>query len=493
MKKIVSLFLVSLLVLGSCEDDLDINTNPNTPPQINKGLALSAAEGSIATVLGGTLFNLGGMWAQYYAQAPSAGQYDDIDQYNVDTEFGNRLWIELYAGALNDLEFVKEESTADEDPATFLIATVLQAYTFQYLVDIFGDVPYLEALQGNENITPAPTAGEEIYLDLISKIDAAMVAYEANPADSEVGAQDFIYEGNMDLWVQFANTLKLRMYLRMAYTTEANSSAVMDLMTENNFLTEDASFDVYSDATSKMNPIYEVQIEHLGNVNSVASNSLLEFYSRNEDPRIAAVYTLDNEGLYDGIDQGEGLSTELGGTLANQYSRPDIEPTHPVFFFTVAESKFLQAEASLRYGGGAMAQALYEEGVAASFALYSAVDGDETLALADPAAFTSGVYAYDPAADMETNLETIIVQKWAALANINHIEAWIETLRTGYPLLTDEEEPLYEEGRRIISEASILPGGQIPMSLFYPASEVQQNTNLDQKPDLLQPVWWNQR
>ena len=58
MKKIVSLFLVSLLVLGSCEDDLDINTNPNTPPQINKGLALSAAEGSIATVLGGTLFNL---------------------------------------------------------------------------------------------------------------------------------------------------------------------------------------------------------------------------------------------------------------------------------------------------------------------------------------------------------------------------------------------------------------------------------------------------
>src|SRR5690606_12113431 len=136
-----------------------------------------------------TLFNLGGMWAQYYTQSPSAGQYDDIDQYNVDTEFADRLWIELYAGALNDLEYVKDESTADEDPATFLIATVLQAYTFQYLVDVFGDVPYLEALQGNDNITPAPTPGEEIYLDQLSKIDAAVAAYEANPEDSEVGAQ----------------------------------------------------------------------------------------------------------------------------------------------------------------------------------------------------------------------------------------------------------------------------------------------------------------
>src|SRR5690606_2277399 len=142
---------------------------------------------------------------------------------------------------------------------------------------------------------------------------------------------------------------------------------------------------------------------------------------------------------------------------------------------------------------GAEEQALYEEGVAGSFALYSSLVDDETLAVADPAAFTSGVYAFDPSADMETNLETIIVQKWAALANINNIEAWIETIRTGYPLITDEAAPPYELGRRIISLGSILPGDQIPMSLFYPSTEVQQNPNLNQKPDLLQDVWWNQR
>ncbi len=71
----------------------------------------------------------------------------------------------------------------------------------------------------------------------------------------------------------------------------------------------------------------------------------------------------------------------------------------------------------------------------------------------------------------EADLEQIIVQKWAALANINNIEAWIETKRTGYPILTTADDPLYEEGRRIVSLASVLPGDQIPFSIFYPDNE----------------------
>jgi len=154
MKKLVTLFFISLLAFTSCEDELDINTNPNFPLEISSGLALSAAQGSITTAIGGGFFNMGGMLAQFYTQAPGAGQYEDIDQYNMDTDFADRLWIELYAGALNDLQFVKNESMEDGNTGTFLIATLLEAYTFQYLVDIFGNVPYTEALQGPENISP---------------------------------------------------------------------------------------------------------------------------------------------------------------------------------------------------------------------------------------------------------------------------------------------------------------------------------------------------
>ena len=491
MKKIVSLIFVSLMVLVSCEDDLDINTNPNTPPNINKGLALSAAEGSIATVLGGDWFNLGGMFAQFYTQAPSAGQYDAIDQYNVATDYANRLWTELYAGALNDLEYVKERSLEDEDTGTYLMATVLQAFTFQYLVDIFGDVPYTEALVGSDNISPGLTPGEDIYADLIVSINEALAAYEENPVDGEVTSQDLIYGGDMDNWVKFANTLKLRLYLRMASTSQADASAVTALLNEDNFLTENAAFNAFTDASNKRNPFYEVQIQYLGNVNTVASNSLLEFYNRNDDPRMAEVYTVDDEGNYEGLDQGAGL--DIGGQLANEFSRPDIEPTHPVFFLTVPESKFLQAEALLRYSGGTGAEEKYNEGVAASFELYATIGDDADLG--DPAAFTgpNGPYNYDSTDSFEDNLETIIVQKWAAMANVNNIEAWIETKRTGYPVITDPANPLYEEGRRIVSLASILPGDQMPLSLFYPADEVQRNTNIDQKANLFQPVWWNQQ
>lgn len=487
MKKIFSLIFISCLVLTSCDDELDINTNPNTPEEINSGLALTAAEGSIATVVGGDFFNFGGMWAQYYTQSPGAGQYDAIDQYNINTGYANRPWAELYAGALNDLQFVQERATENDETGTYLIATALKAYTFQYLVDIFGDVPYEEALLGNENIQPAPTPGSEIYADLIATLNNALAEYQANPVASDVGQQDLIYGADMDKWIQFVNTLKLKMYLRMAYTSQADASAVMALMTEDNFLTTDAEFNVYTDVINKRNPWYDVQVDRLGDVNTVASNSLLEFYSRNDDPRISAVYRQNNEDAYVGIDQGLGLDASLGGTQAIDYSRPKITAMTPVFFMTVTESKFLQAEALLRYAGGTGAEAKYNEGVAESFNLYGVT--------ADPGSFTGpgGEYEYVATGDVEADLEQIIVQKWAALANINNIEAWIETVRTGYPVLTTADLPAYEEGRRIVSLASVLPGNQIPMSVFYSDNEVSRNANLTQKASLTEKVWWNQR
>lgn len=487
MKKLVNLIFMSLLVFTSCEDDLDINTNPNTPPGINKGLALSAAEGSLSTVVGGELFNLGGFFSQYYTQAPSASQYEALDQYNLNTDYANRLWTELYAGALNDLQFVLERSMEEGDTGTYLMATVLRAYTYQYLVDMFGAVPYTDALQGNENIAPAPTPGKEIYLDLIASINEALAQYEANPAESDVGAQDIFLGGDMENWVEFANTLKLRLYLRMAYTPEFDCAAVTALLNENNFLDQNVAFGAFSDATSKRNPYYEVQIERLGNVNAVASNSLFEFYDRNSDPRLTEVYTTNDEGEYVAIPQGSGLLAEpYGGTLANEYSRPDIEPTTPVYLMTVPESLFLQAEAVARCASGAGAENLYNQGIAASFELYGVEGADEFTA-------PGGVYEYDGSGSIEEDVEQIIVQKWASLANFNNIEAWIEARRTGYPLLTTEDEPEYEEGRRIVSLASVLAGNEVPLSLFYPDNEVQRNTNITQKPDLTEEVWWNQK
>ena len=488
MKSINKIFLVLLAgLLFSCENQLDINTDPNAPASITPGLALSAAQASLITVTGGDFFNLGGFYAQYHTQAPSASQYEVIDQYNLNTAYANRSWTELYAGCLNDLEFVITESTKTGDTGGVLIATLTKAYTFQLLVDVFGDVPYTDALQGVTNITPKVTEGSVIYLDLISKIDAALAKYNANPYATTIGKQDMIYGADMTQWIKFANTLKLKMYLRMAYTPLANPAKVNALIAENNFLSTDAKFSNFGgkEDLNKRNPFYEVQIDYLGDVNNVASNSLFNFYNLNSDPRLKAVYRPNGAGVYLSIAQGAGRTFT---NLASNYSRPNILSNTPVYLMTVAESNFLQAEALIRYASGAGAKAKYDEGVTASFTTYGLA-----RSLATPLLTSGGAYEYVVGANTEATLRQVILQKWASLANINNIESYIETTRTKFPEVVLATSVNYAKGNRIPSQMSILTGTTVPSILFYPANELERNPNITQHKSLTEKVWWDKK
>ncbi|MBC7845044.1 MAG: SusD/RagB family nutrient-binding outer membrane lipoprotein [Flavobacterium sp.] len=494
MKSINKIFLVFLAgLLFSCENQLDINTDPNSPVSITPGLALSAAQASLITVTGGDFSNLGGFYAQYHTQAPSASQYEVIDQYNLNTAYANRTWTELYAGCINDLEFVITESNKAGDTGGVLIGTLLKAYTFQLLVDLFGDVPYTEALQGVNNITPKTTEGSVIYLDLISKIDAALANYNANPFDTTIGKQDIIYGADMAQWVRFANTLKLKMYLRMAYTPLANPAKVNALIAQNNFLATDAKFANFGkeEDLNKRNPFYEVQIDRLGDVNNVASHSLFNFYTLNGDPRLKSVYRPNTATVpaYLSIAQGTG---DTFNNLASNYSRPKISWDTPVYLMTVAESNFLQAEALIRYAAGAGAKAKYDAGVSASFTAY----GLNTVINPDPAApflAPGGAYAYTVGANTEATLRQIFIQKWASLAYINNIESYIETTRTKFPEVVTATSVNYAIGNRIPSAISVLTGNVIPSILFYPDSETERNPNIKQHTSLTQKVWWDKK
>jgi len=486
MKSINKIFLVLLAgLLFSCENQLDINTDPNSPTNITPGLALSAAQASLITVTGGDFSNLGGFYAQYHTQSPSASQYEVIDQYNINTAYANRTWTELYAGCINDLEFVINESNKTGDTGGVLIGTLMKAYTFQLLVDVFGDVPYTEALQGVNNITPKATEGSVIYLDLISKIDAALANYNAKPFGTSIGKQDMIYGADMVKWVKFANTLKLKMYLRMAYTPLANPTKVNALLAENNFLNTDAKFSNFGTGLNQRNPFYEVQIVYLGDVNNVASNSLFNFYNLNSDPRLKSVYRPNSAAAYLSIAQGTG---DTFNNLASNYSRPNIKADTPVYLISVAESNFLQAEALIRYASGAGAKAKYDAGVNASFVTYGLA-----TTLATPLLATGGAYEYIIGANTEATVRQVIIQKWASLAYINNIESYIETTRTKFPEIVTAATANYAIGNRIPSAISILSGNSVPSILFYPDSELDRNTNITQHSSLTQKVWWDKK
>ncbi|AWH83823.1 SusD/RagB family nutrient-binding outer membrane lipoprotein [Flavobacterium album] len=507
INKFLILFLTGLFI-ASCDEKLDINVDPNAPAEINAGLALTSAEGTLASVVGGEFMNLGGFYAEYHTQAPSASQFENIDSYNLNTAYANTPWTQLYAGVLTDLKYVTEKSNDAGDTATALMAEVLRGYTYQLLVDLFGDVPYTEALQDG-NITPHVTPGEEIYADVISKIDAALAAYEADPTESSAALQDVIFNSNMDKWVQFANTLKLKMYIRMAYTPQANPAAVTALLNEGNFLTEDAKFNLFAESTNKTNPFYATFLTNagsgLGDVNHVASDALHDFYTENNDARLRAAFRPGTGGTYNSISQGTG--NDFNNT-AVAYARPNVRPKTPVFFLSASESYFLQAEALIRYAAGAGAKEAYDAGVLASFMTYQEnffKDADATKstesvwsaaeAASEAADLTGpgGAYEYQPGADAETTVRQVIIQKWAALPYINNIEAYIEATRTKYPEIVEEGTEDYTIGNRIPSSISILPGTTIPSILFYPDSETQRNPNITQRASITENVWWDQK
>jgi len=490
--KNINKFLILLFVglLASCDEDLDINRDPNFPSNINAGLALTSAEATLAAVVGGEFMNVGGFYAQYHTQAPSASQYENIDSNNLNTAYANTPWSQLYSGVLTDLKYVTDKSVANGDTASALMAEVLRGYTYQLLVDLFGDVPYTEALQ-MDIVTPRVSPGEDIYADVISKIDAAIAAYEANPTESVAGQQDVIFNSNMDKWIQFANTLKLRMYIRMAYTSQANPAAVVALVNEGNFLTEDAKFNLFVSSANKRNPFYEVFLSQtgLGDINHVASNTIRDFYVENDDPRLQAAFRASNTGTYASLSQGTG--NDFNNT-ASAYARPNVGPLTPVFYMTVSESNFLQAEALIRYASGVGAKEKYDAGVAASFATYTSHFG-LSGASADTFTGPGGAYEYQPGSDIEATLRQVIIQKWAAMPYVNNIEAYIEATRTKFPEVVPEGSQDYAIGNRIPSAISILPGTTIPSIFFYPDSEITRNPNITQRTSITENVWWDQK
>lgn len=273
----------------------------------------------------------------------------------------------------------------------------------------------------------------------------------------------------------------------MAYTSSANPTAVTALLTQNNFITADAKFANFGTSLNQRNPFYEVQIDRLGDVNNVASNSLLSFYEGNGDPRSEKVYRPNTAATpaYIALPQGAGVG--LTGS-ATAYSRPGIGATSPVYLMTVSESNFLQAEALIRYAAGTGAKAKYDSGVQASFATYGL-----SLTAADPFLAVGGAYEYQPEATIEQTVRQVIVQKWASLAYVNSIEAYIETTRTKFPEVVAEGSEDYTIGNRIPSRASILGGVSIPTILYYPDDEVNRNPNIVQHSSLTDKVWWDQK
>jgi hypothetical protein len=472
MKSIYKSIIAWVMMFGffSCGDDiLDINKDPNNPGTSTPQLTLPAGQVALAVTLEADYNLMGAHLAQYWTQGPTASQFSFLEQYNITTNSYNGAWSRMYASALEDLEFVRKAAIEDGTPNYAAIAMLLQAYSFQILVDLYDQIPYTEALQGKDGLLePKFDDGEAVYDDLIVKIDAALDLIDISSTAVTPVGDDLIYGGNMRKWISFGNTLKLKIYIRQSEARPSVAQAGIQAMYDAGatFLTpgNDALVS-FTPNTNNQNPLWQI-LNQTTFQNIVASATSIQEFINNADDRISAYYDVSpNTNTYVGLPQGKG--TTSGDQFAD-FSAPDgntvINADADVILISGYESLFLQAEAAERGWGTGDPKSLYDQAVMASFSFHG-LDGS---ALVSP----GGNYEYDG------ELSTIYYQKWLAFNGKQGFEGWNEWRRTGVPVLSPS------------LQGQALPN-TFPLRLIWPANETSTNPNAPELEALDAPVWWD--
>jgi hypothetical protein len=481
MKKYLFLFIIIVMVVSCKKSFFDINNSPNDPATATSRLILPSGIASSAYVMGGWYQLLGGMWSQHWAQSTGASQWTNLEDYSIQSdEFDTRQFGALYSGVLSDMEYIRKETLRSKDWTYYLAATCIQSYTYQVLADLYDKIPFREALQGTRNFSPVWDDGSLVYDSLIARLDFALqqdftIQSGTNPlaTSSEIGIEDLLFQGNIDAWIQFANTLKLKIFLRQVYARPAIAKTGIEaLLAENNFLLQDARMTAFANEQDKRNPIYETGIDRLAG-NIVASATLMEALKTAVDPRLSRIFVPSaRSGLMIGLKNGNYRNDAATYPNIQSLATPNLGPLDPVYLFSGAEGYFLLAEANLWYGTDAAAKSNYILGIQASMARFGATNNPSLYG-------AGGVYEY-PATGFENKQKAIITQKWIAAANSESLEAFFDQNRTGYPnFLT-------------ISPTNVT-GGKFPKRLIFPDSERKSNPNTPVQVPVYTKVWWDKK
>lgn len=477
MKKFIFSIATLTLLFTSCNDNLDINTDPDSLDPNNAPLSTQLPTGITGIVgsEGAGMAIFGGFWAQYWTQSNAANQFKDIDNYSAGTADYNFIWDGIYDG-LADIRNVKRRALAAGNWNYYLIATTLEVQASQVLTDMYGSIPYKEA-SNPAILAPHFNTGEEVYGFMIEDLDDALSRNLSESTGDLPGSDDLIFDGDMDKWTAFANTLKLKIFMRQTNSSRASiaDAGIQALLASGvTFLNEDAGMDHFTDEINQSNPLYEYTVRRLNVATNLRmSRTLSSYLDANSDTRKAAYFNAGNP-----LNQGDYNSTVGATTIATV----KLSATTPVYLMTKEESLLLQAEAAVRYNGGTGAKALYDAAVNANFSRYS-LSG---------ASYVSGVYLFPDAGTQAQKIEAIITQKWVASFPGNGFEAFFEQNRTGFPAISavPQSDAGYVPGQLAYSVTGST-ANQFPKRIVYPLSERNPNPNAPALVPITTPVWWD--
>lgn len=483
--------LTAALLLSSCEGYLDVNTDPNNPTSVPPELVLPVAQKYSAEYIQRDrgISHLGNMMMYNWSQSDGFSWYTDEFKYNVTSSFYRRMFYDAYSSSLKQYQVLTWIEVDGEYYKA--IAEIMKSYHFQILVDLYGDIPYSQALLRKDNATPVYDDAAGIYADLLVKLDAAIEMINTAPASVLVpGNDDIMFHGDMVKWIQFANSLKLRILTRESDVRDVSADVAAVLADENGLLMEDALINPgYLKEEGKQNRMWNdlgwdpTDTQTLSSKATCATDYIIQYLSDTYDPRIDYIYERPDDG-HKGVPQGlldydtpvvDAYIPELVSNIGTGILK---SATMDANIFTLAETYFNLAELAQRGviapgdAGAASVQELYEEGIGASFAYLGT--GDLGTYLAQPVQNVSW------ASSAGNELEAIITQKWIAVNGITAEQSWFDYNRTGFP------------SNLPVSMQANTPDR--PVRLFYIADEISSNgDNVPDQPDAFDvKIFWAQ-
>ncbi|CAI2765477.1 SusD/RagB family nutrient-binding outer membrane lipoprotein [Flavobacterium collinsii] len=476
MKKLIYALGIMLLTV-SCDDSslTDLNIDVKNPSVVPASTLFTNAEKSLTEQLINT--NVNRNIFRLVNQQWTETTYLDESNYNwVTRKISDNHWDRLYAGALADLAqakgFLEKEVISPTDPEftkktitqknQLILIDILMVYTYQILVDTYGDVPYSESLLGAGDYLPKYDKAVDIYKDLIVRLNKDIA--DLDTSKPAFGSAEVIYKDNLNAWIKFANSIKLKLgiNLKASGLEAAIADATIISGAAGGFKSNaDNAKLPYMLNLPNTNPLY-VDMVFSGRNDFVVAKPFVDALVTLNDPRKTPYFkpTYKDTNAADELITVTGYRGGIVGAKNSQskYTHASDKIKAPDFSGTLldyAEVEFLLAEASGRgVAVGGTITSHYNAAILASMEDWGVSSTDANAYLAQPAV------AYATATG--TWQQKVGEQAWYALFN-RGFEGWTSTRRLNFPVLTPP------------ASADAAAGGQIPSRMAYPIREQTLN------------------
>lgn len=475
-KKPTLVLLIVLIFTFSCTEGFEeINTNPNSPESIGPQFLLSNV---ISVAANENTYSQGFQLSSYLSQFTASVEFERIDRYELGSN--GQYWNKIFV-LLNDIESIQTNPATNE--AYIAVSDIMKSYLFSQLTDMWGDVPYTEALGAKSGVySPKYDTQESIYTDPETGILAVLKRSAETLKVTSTSIQgDMMYNNDLSKWVKFANSLRFRYLLRISKRL-TDYSEMQQLVDQSEFIESNSDNAVVPYLASAPNqfPLSQAALgvyqEHRM---TLTIDSVLKAW---KDPRQMVLFKPSQQSITEGKPTFKGLQSGLNRESINErgINLNDVSLLGAIFrdvpdgvngqFMQYSELQFALAEAVTRGLITGDAKAYYEKGILASFKYYDTeLPGDY---------FSRAAVALDGKDD----LTKILTQKWLSLMGNGH-EAWFNIRRSGIPKLTPGPDNFNDN--------------RYPVRYLYPeAEQAVNNSNYKEAvarmggDNINSKVWW---